>query len=79
MQQLTFVVCCNQICEDIKCGVTSNGVKFAVGSILRVFVRVSKRKDPPVLEDTCEGRKDARFVSYSLNGTEDGVLVAVPN
>jgi hypothetical protein len=46
---------------------------------LRVFVRVSKRKDPPVLEDTCEGRKDARFVSYSLNGTEDGVLVAVPN
>ena len=40
---------------------------------------VIKHKVPPVLEDTYEDRDGARFVRYSLNGMEDGVLVAEQN
>ena len=40
---------------------------------------VIKRKDPPVLEDTYGDKNVARFVRYSLNGMEDGVLVVAQN
>ena len=39
-----------------------------------------KQRDLPVwVEDTYGGRDDARFVRYSLNGREHGVLVAEQN
>ena len=40
---------------------------------------VIKQRDPPVLEDTYKGKDGAKFVRYSLNGMEDGVLVAEQN
>ena len=46
---------------------------------VRVSVYVTKQKGPPVLEDIYEGRGDAKFVRYSLNGMERGVLVAEQN
>ena len=60
--------------------VTSYGVKLSGWQVfVRVFVCVIKRKDPPVLEDTYGDRNVARFVRYSSNGMEDGVLVAGQN